>query len=199
MNIVIIGKFSTIFSVLIGLTLLKLLNYLSKKNNERLLTFLLSVCFLSSLIFFFLEKNLYKIINVGNIFSGRNKLWIDYINYIIMNIKTFLFGNGFNIVREKISYLSHPHNQYLEIFFTLGCFSFLANYLFFLKLKNKIVEYKNGNEDLMLLFITLIIMMCGDDYFLLTVYQIPLIIYMLIYNIKFKKVNNCIAYYRRKK
>ena len=41
---------------------------------------------------------------------------MDYINYIYNNKFQILVGNGFFSDEKKISYLSHPHNQYLTIY-----------------------------------------------------------------------------------
>ena len=157
----------------------------SNKILKKILKIMLAICFFSSFIFYFFVNIFTEFLSVQNIFSGRNKLWIDYIDYIFKNKSSIFVGNGFFSESKMISYLSHPHNQYLTIFYTLGVFGFITFYLLYLKNINIIVQIKEKYYELFILFIMLIIQMCGDDYYILTIDPIGIMIIFLIYNIKY--------------
>lgn len=185
------GKLTTILSLFIAIMIYllnsKLFILSSNKILKKFLKIMLTICFLSSFIFYFFINIFTEFISVQNIFSGRNKLWIDYINYIFKNKSSIFVGNGFFSESKMISYLSHPHNQYLSIFYTLGIFGFITFYLLYLKDINIIVKIKEKYYELFILFIMLIIQMCGDDYYILTIDPIGIMIIFLIYNIKYSK------------
>ena len=86
-----------------------------------------------------------------------------------------------------ISYLSHPHNQYLTILYTLGIFGFIIFYLLLSKNIDRILRVVKIYPELLIIFIILIIQMCGDDYYILTIEPIEIIFIFLIYNIKYAK------------
>ena len=185
------GKLTTILALFIAIIIYllnsKLFILSSKKILKKFLKIMLTICFLSSFIFYFFINIFSELLSVQNIFSGRNKLWIDYIDYIFENKGSIFLGNGFFSESKMISYLSHPHNQYLSIFYILGIFGFITFYLLYLKDINIIVKIKEKHYDLFILFIMLIIQMCGDDYYILTIDPIGIIIVLLIYNIKYNK------------
>ena len=181
--IIIGGKFTTILALLMaGIIYLlnsKLFILSSKKVLKNFLKIMLTICFCSSFII------LNKLLNISNLFSGRDELWVDYINYIYSNKFQILVGNGFFSDEKKISYLLHPHNQYLTLFYTLGILGFIAYYLLYLKVINESVKIKKQYPNLFMLLVVIIFEMCGDDYFILTINPLNLIIIFLIYNSKF--------------
>ena len=189
-SIVIIGgKFTTILALLMaGIIYLlnsKLFILSSKKVLKNFLKIMLTICFCSSFIFYYFILILNKLLNISNLFSGRNELWVDYINYIYDNKFQILVGNGFFSDEKKISYLSHPHNQYLTIFYTLGILGFIIYYLFYLKVIDESIKIKKQYPNLFMILIVIIFEMCGDDYFILTINPLNLIIIFLIYNSKY--------------
>ncbi|WP_336165772.1 O-antigen ligase family protein [Fusobacterium polymorphum] len=183
------GKFTAILAILISLMIYLLIIKLSifKSKLKFILKTILVISFSSSFIFYCLIRILNELFSVKNIFSGRSVLWLDYINYILENKLSLLFGNGFFSDSKMISYLSHPHNQYLTILYTLGIFGFVIYYSLFSKSIDRILKVVRKYPDLLLLFIIQIIQMCGDDYYILTVEPIGMIFIFLIYNIKYAK------------
>lgn len=196
--IIIAGKFTTILALLI-VGMIYLLNskffiLSSKKMLKYTLKTMLTICFCSPFIFYYftLIFNKFldtKALDIPGLFSGRNLLWIDYINYIYNNKFQILVGNGFFSDEKKISYLSHPHNQYLTIFYILGILGFIVYYLFYLKVIDKSIKIKKQYSNLFMILIVIIFEMCGDDYFILTINPLNLIVIFLIYNSKFS-INN---------
>lgn len=189
--IIIGGKFTTVLALLIA-TLIYLLNskfciLFSKRMLKSFLKIVLTICFCSSFIFYYFNIILNKFLNISNLFSGRDELWVDYINYIYKNKFQILVGNGFFSDEKKISYLLHPHNQYLSIFYTLGIIGVVAYYLFFLKVLDENIKFKNQYPNLFMLLIVIIFEMCGDDYFILTINPLNLIVIFLIYNLKYQE------------
>lgn len=183
------GKFTAILAILISLMIYLLIIKLSifKSKLKFILKTILVISFSSSFIFYCLIRILNELFSVKNIFSGRSVLWLDYINYILENKLSLLFGNGFFSDSKMISYLSHPHNQYLTILYTLGIFGFVIYYSLFSKSIDRILKVVRKYPDLLLLFIIQIIQMCGDDYYILTIEPIGIIFIFLIYNIKYAK------------
>ena len=196
--IIIAGKFTTILALLI-VGMIYLLNskffiLSSKKMLKYTLKTMLTICFCSPFIFYYftLIFNKFldtKALDISGLFSGRNLLWIDYINYIYNNKFQILVGNGFFSDEKKISYLSHPHNQYLTIFYILGILGFIVYYLFYLKVIDESIKIKKQYSNLFMILIVIIFEMCGDDYFILTINPLNLIVIFLIYNSKFS-INN---------
>mgnify|MGYP000941150231 CR=1 FL=1 len=196
--IIIAGKFTTILALLI-VGMIYLLNskffiLSSKKMLKYTLKTMLTICFCSPFIFYYftLIFNKFldtKALDIPGLFSGRNLLWMDYINYIYNNKFQILVGNGFFSDEKKISYLSHPHNQYLTIFYILGILGFIVYYLFYLKVIDKSIKIKKQYSNLFMILIVIIFEMCGDDYFILTINPLNLIVIFLIYNSKFS-INN---------
>ena len=181
------GKFTAILALLVSLIIyiITIKFSLFKNKLKYILKIILITSFSSSFVFYFFIKLLEKLFSVKNIFSGRSILWIDYIDYIWENKISIFVGNGFFTETKMISYLSHPHNQSLTIIYTLGIFGFIIYYLFFSKNINKIINVVKRYPDLFLLFITQIIQMCGDDYYILTIEPIGMIFLFLIYNIEY--------------
>lgn len=196
--IIIAGKFTTILALLI-VGMIYLLNskffiLSSKKMLKYTLKIMLTICFCSPFIFYYftLIFNKFldtKALDIPGLFSGRNLLWMDYINYIYNNKFQILVGNGFFSDEKKISYLSHPHNQYLTIFYILGILGFIVYYLFYLKVIDESIKIKKQYSNLFMILIVIIFEMCGDDYFILTINPLNLIVIFLIYNSKFS-INN---------
>ena len=196
--IIIAGKFTTILALLIA-GMIYLLNskffiLSSKKMLKYTLKTMLTICFCSPFIFYYftLIFNKFldtKALDIPGLFSGRNLLWIDYINYIYNNKFQILVGNGFFSDEKKISYLSHPHNQYLTIFYILGILGFIVYYLFYLKVIDESIKIKRRYHNLFMILVVIILEMCGDDYFILTINPLNLIVIFLIYNSKFS-INN---------
>lgn len=196
--IIVAGKFTTILALLIA-GIIYLLNskfflLSSKKMLKYTLKAMLTICFCSPFIFYYFtivynEFLSTKVVDVSSLFSGRHLLWIDYINYIYDNKFQILVGNGFFSDEKKISYLSHPHNQYLTIFYTLGILGFIIYYLFYLKVIDESIKIKKQYSNLFMILIVIIFEMCADDYFILTINPLNLIIIFLIYNSKYN-INN---------
>lgn len=181
------GKLTSILAVLVSLMIYIIIVKFSffKNKLKYILKIILVMSFFSSFIFYFFIKSFNKLFSVANIFSGRTVLWIDYIDYILENKFFILVGNGFFNDNKMISYLLHPHNQYLTILYTLGIFGFTIYYLLFSKNIDKILKVLRIYPDLFLLFIIQIIQMCGDDYYILTIDPMGMIFLFLIYNIKY--------------
>ena len=173
--IIYFGKISVLFGVLISFFVVK-----SRfKTNNLISISIFSLCYLApfvmKLFYSILEKN-----NFIGILSGRNILWSDYVNYIFsQDISSFLFGNGFYADNE-ISYLLHPHNQYISLFYIGGLFLFLYYYKFLYSTYKKIGSSKIREHLGLLLF--LILVQITDDYFILTLYPLPLILILSLHN-----------------
>ena len=128
---------------------------------------MLTICFCSPFIFYYftLIFNKFldtKALDIPGLFSGRNLLWIDYINYIYNNKFQILVGNGFFSDEKKISYLSHPHNQYLTIFYILGILGFIVYYLFYLKVIDESIKIKRRYHNLFMILVVIILEMCDN-------------------------------------
>ncbi|MFA3904810.1 hypothetical protein ACDQ49_03040 [Fusobacterium nucleatum] len=188
-TILIGGKFTTILAILVSFMIyvvnIKLSFFRSKLKY--ILKLLLIISFSSSFILYLFIKIFEKLFSIKSILSGRSILWVDYINYILENKVSLLLGNGFFNDSKMISYLSHPHNQYLTILYTLGIFGFIIFYLLLSKSIDRILKVVKIHPDLLIIFIILIIQMCGDDYYVLTIEPIEMIFIFLIYNIKYAK------------
>lgn len=163
------GKITAILS-LIGVFIVKICTILVKKAKylKIFINVFLMLCFSSSFIYFLLNKYLYS---YSNIFTGRVILWVDYWNYILLNKEKILLGYGF--FNKEISYLSHPHNQFLSIIYILGIFGIGVYFLIFYK---ALIDSYYNEKVVFYLLICMLIMMMGDDYFVLTVLPIFLLI-----------------------
>ena len=188
-TIVVGGKFTTMLAILVSLMIYVVIIKLSffRSKLKYILKLLLMISFSSSFILYFFIKILEKLFSIKSILSGRSILWVDYINYILENKVSLLVGNGFFDKNKMISYLSHPHNQYLTILYTLGIFGFIIFYLLLSKNIDRILRVVKIYPELLIIFIILIIQMCGDDYYILTIEPIEIIFIFLIYNIKYAK------------
>lgn len=177
--IFVFGKFSVIFALLIAYFLYFLFQRVfSERISHFFMRNIIILCSTSSLIYYYFNQFFSGIINLENLFSGRNVLWVGYIQYIFSNTNVFFFGGGFT---RETDFFSHPHNQYLQILYIFGIFGFILYISFLLEVGKKVVQYRKEHKELLLLFMTLLIMMCGDDYFLITIFPIPLITFMSIF------------------
>lgn len=73
--------------------------------------FILFSFFNSSLFFLILKQKTQKAFNVVAIATGRDKLWEDYFKFIFNRPEKIL--TGFSFYQDSVSFLKHPHNQYL--------------------------------------------------------------------------------------
>ena len=181
------GKLTTLLSLTICGIIYIYSNHFSEKGLKFFLRSLQILCFGSSFIFYLLINFLKKVMSVQNIFSGRAILWIDYIDYISKDVFHIFVGNGFFLDEKKISYLTHPHNQYLSILYTLGIFGIILYYKFIVKGISRCFLLRKNYPNLLYMYIVLLIQMCGDDYYVLTIEPLPLIFLFLSYNIKYSK------------
>lgn len=166
------GKLSVILTLILVKILKELFLKLPKILSIKIFQIMITIFFLGNYIYLKIENYLKEYINTEKILTGRVILWKDYTEYIINKGNLFL-GNGFFESGKKISYLTHPHNNYLSIIYTLGIFGGVIFLLFFLKIVKKMFENLNNQNDYKLtclLFIFFI--MNTDDYFLITVYPI---------------------------
>ena len=168
-----------VFIAIVVMILIVTYKKFSKKNN--LLILFIEIFFINtSWLFLSLKKIVGKFIDIPFILTGRDRLWQDYYTYIFKN--PFKIIVGFNFRQEEVSYINHPHNQYLMIFYILGIFGITLYFLLFYKV------LKNTNKNNKLLFnlnIGILIVMTGDDYFVLTV--MPLHYLIIMCGLYFKK------------
>jgi len=168
-----------VFIAIVVMILIGIYKKFSKKNN--LLILFIEIFFINtSWLFLSLKKIIGKFINIPFILTGRDRLWQDYYTYIFKN--PFKMIVGFNFRQEEVSIINHPHNQYLMIFYILGIFGITLYFLLFYKV------LKNTNKNNKLLFnlnIGILILMTGDDYFVLTV--MPLHYLIIMCGLYFKK------------
>ncbi len=54
--------------------------------------------------------------NVNDLTTGRTELWLEYLDYILSNIRCLLFGNGFN----ALSLRKAVHNTYIDSLYRFG-------------------------------------------------------------------------------
>lgn len=161
-----------VFIAIITISLIAFYKKISKINN--LLILFIEIFFMNtSRLFLSLKKIVGKFIDIPFILTGRDRLWKDYYTYIFKN--PFKMIVGYNFKQEEVSYINHPHNQYLMIFYILGIFGIALYFLLFYKV------LKNTNKNNKLLFnlnIGILILMTGDDYFVLTVMPLHYLIIM---------------------
>lgn len=133
----------------------------------------------TSWLFLFFKKNISHFIDIPFILTGRDKLWKDYLIYIYDHPHKFI--TGFNFLQEDVSYINHPHNQYLMILYIMGLVGVIVYLIIFYRVlrntydKNKMLFYLN---------IIIFVLMTGDDYFVLTVYPITFLIILSGLNLK---------------
>lgn len=136
----------------------------------------------TSWLFLFLKKNISYFIDIPFILTGRDRLWKDYLVYIYEHPHKLIIGSNF--FQEDVSYINHPHNQYLMILYIIGLGGLIAySIVFYNVLKN---TYRKNNM-LFYLNIVIFILMTGDDYFVLTVYPITFLIILSGLNLKNKE------------
>ena len=168
-----------VFIAIIVMILIVTYKKFSKKNN--LLILFIEIFFINiSWLFLSFKKIVGEFIDIPFILTGRDRLWQDYYTYIFKT--PFKIIVGFNFRQEEVSYINHPHNQYLMIFYILGIFGITLYFLLFYKV------LKNTNKNNKLLFnlnIGILILMTGDDYFVLTV--MPLHYLIMMCGLYFKK------------
>lgn len=173
--VIYLGKLSVVLAILIALIVARL----KTRTNTLSFVIILGISslspFLVKLFYLFFENN-----NLSQLFAGRNVLWLDFCNYIInQDIYSLLFGNGF-YSSHKISYEPHPHNQYLSVLFIGGLFLFYYYHKFLYTIYKR-VSFSNAKEHFVLLLF-LVIVQATDDYFILTIYPLPLIILLSLNN-----------------
>lgn len=178
------GKIN-VFIAIITIALIAFYKKISKINNF-LILFIEFFFVNTSWLFLSLKKIVGKFIDIPFILTGRDKLWQDYYTYIFETPFKVIFG--FNFRQKEVSYIDHPHNQYLMIFYILGIFGIVLYFLLFYKV------LKNTNKDSKLLFnlnMGILILMTGDDYFVLTIMPLYYLIIMcgLYFNKKEVKQN----------
>lgn len=178
------GKINVFIAIII-IALITFYKKISKINNF-LILFIEFFFVNTSWLFLSLKKIVGKFIDIPFILTGRDKLWQDYYTYIFETPFKVIFG--FNFMQKEVSYIDHPHNQYLMIFYILGIFGIVLYFLLFYKV------LKNTNKDSKLLFnlnMGILILMTGDDYFVLTIMPLYYLIIMcgLYFNKKEVKQN----------
>ena len=172
------GKINVFIAIII-IALIAFYKKISKINNF-LILFIEFFFVNTSWLFLSLKKIVGKFIDIPFILTGRDKLWQDYYTYIFETPFKVIFG--FNFMQKEVSYIDHPHNQYLMIFYILGIFGIVLYFLLFYKV------LKNTNKDSKLLFnlnMGILILMTGDDYFVLTI--MPLYYLMIMCGLYFNK------------
>lgn len=168
-----------VFIAIFTIILIVFYRKISNKNNL-LILFIVFFFINTSWLFLSLKKFVGKFIDVPFILTGRDKLWQDYYTYIFKNPFKIIVGSNF--MQEEVSYINHPHNQYLMIFYILGIFGITLYFILFYKV------LKNTNKDNRLLFnlnMGILVLMTGDDYFVLTV--MPLYHLIIMCGLYFKK------------
>lgn len=171
-TIVFLGKLSTfltLFMVIISGEVVKLIR---SKGLYKLIAMIITGVtfslgfFMPNIINIFMKYN----INYRMIFSGREELWIKYINYFKeAPIINKLFGGMYIRTMNEIGgeIIKHPHNQYLTILVSVGLIGLLLYMILFYK------AYYNAllSRDIQGFMILLSINLIGitDDYIFLTV------------------------------
>ena len=172
------GKVNVFIAIMI-IILITFYRKISNKNNF-LILFIEFFFINTSWLFLSLKKIVGKFISVPFILTGRDKLWQDYYIYLSENPFKIIVGSSF--MQEEVSYINHPHNQYLMIFYILGIFGVALYFLLFYKvLKNTTKK----NKLLFNLNMGILILMTGDDYFVLTV--MPLYYLIILSGLYFEK------------
>lgn len=168
-----------VFIAIFTITLITFYRKFSNKNSM-LILFVEFFFVNTSWIFLSLKKIVGKFIDVPFILTGRDRLWQDYYIYMFENPFKIIVGSNF--MQEEVSYINHPHNQYLMIFYILGIFGIILYFMLFYKV------LKNTNKKNKLLFnlnMGILIIMTGDDYFVLTV--MPLYCLIIMCGLYFEK------------
>ena len=190
-TIVFLGKLSTLLTLFMVIVLGELIKLIKSRRLYKLIamgitgvTFSLSFL-MPSIINLCIKYN----INYKMIFSGREELWIKYINYFkeapIMN-KLFggIYVRTMNEVGGEI--IKHPHNQYLTILVSVGIIGLVLYMILFYKAYYNTLLAKDIQGFMILLSINLIGI--TDDYIFLTVIIIDsfyFIYYCIIKNRKY--------------
>ena len=165
-----IGKLSVILSILL-IVFLRKFYWVFSNSTVRFISLLL--LFLSSAIGYVLFSYLSDNLEFLFLFTGRAGLWVDYIDYLLnFDLIHSLFGYGFFSENKVISFLPHPHNQYLSTLFTGGVLLTISYFSILSKVfKNNIKEERSLD-----LFIFILLIQVADDYFILTAYPLTFIL-----------------------
>jgi hypothetical protein len=148
------------FSILLSLIFINLFYFAIKqfKYNVFKITFLL-LLFLSS----------FYLVSIGGvvldkILSGRLAIWKDYFDYLSsVSYVNLLIGNGLTSESRMVSFIFHPHNQYLYVFF-YGGFLFVFSYFVICQ---KMIKESLNNVALLKLTVFLLLIQITDDYLIL--------------------------------
>ncbi len=85
--------------------------------------------------------------DINKLTTGRFNLWITYLNYLVGNIRTALFGDG---IAEPLIDGRASHNTYIDIFYHLGavgggllmaCLATISSQSRHFKIKRNIMNY----------------------------------------------------------
>ncbi|TCT26459.1 hypothetical protein EDD68_102161 [Melghiribacillus thermohalophilus] len=167
------GKLSILGSFIIVLiSSFIIFKVIKNKILQKIITVLIIAITFSSSFFmeFIISKSSEYGLNYRLIFSGREEIWIDYINYYKnLSVVNQLIGVSYvrNINNIGGFLQVHPHNQYLTILIGTGAIGFfLYTFLFYKAYKATLIS--NDRRGFMLI---LAINLYGltDDYVFLTV------------------------------
>ena len=180
------GKFTNILAIILSYFCCFIFRFYKRNMLEIFLKVITTLCFFSTFIFIEIEKNISQFLDIANIFSGRQNIWKEFIAYIERSYKSILWGNGFFNQKVESLSISHPHNQYLAILYIGGIFVYVSFIFYFIEVSKKISYCRTKNKQYIYLYISLLIQMCGDDYFILTINPLVTLVFMLVYNIEIK-------------
>lgn len=176
--LMVFSKISVLLGLILAITITKFHLKLSRKGRIIVNNMILLLFFLGNYIFILNSKVIEKVVRLKKILTGREQLWEDYISYILTKGNIWS-GNGFFEQNKKISYLLHPHNSYISLIYILGIFGGIVYYLYFSKiLKSRSLNLNKENSVYFTIILFILFLMNADDYFILTIYPIYLIIFM---------------------
>ncbi len=147
------GSISLSKTFILLVVLILILYFLSKTNLRILLIFALSVSiliylfkdlifnldFIQNLIFRFFDGTPIEEVTLDIIFTGRIDIWHSYLPFFNSKI---ILGYGFN--NSILSYLSPPHNTYIQIIIFYGLIPTIFTFLSLqLRIKNINLSSKN--------------------------------------------------------
>ena len=122
-------------SFILSLAAIVILLVLDKNNKN---TFKIGALALLGFVFFASTfEGIYKVLvdrfssasNFSELSTGRDELWIYYINHIGENISTLFMGHGFT----KLANFKAAHNTFLEVLFNFGLIGFFVDICFITK------------------------------------------------------------------
>lgn len=189
-TIMFLGKLSTLFTLFIVICIGELIKLIRNKSLNKVISLIIPTFtfFLAFIMPYIVDLCIKNNINYKLLFSGREELWIKYINYFKeVNIIDKLFGSIYIRTINEIGgeMIKHPHNQYLTILVSSGVVGLILYIILFYKAYYNSLHLKDIRGFMILLSVNLIGI--TDDYIFLTVIIIDSFYYIYYCTLKNKK------------